>query len=55
MGGLVGWGQLVWRDRLTCHFTYLRLTSRGLERRRRAGLRRAASSPMTRRISWSGA
>lgn len=36
---LVGWGQSRWRARLTCQRTYLRLTTRGL-RRRRFGLSR---------------
>ena len=32
MGGPVGWGQFRWCARLTCHLTYLRLTSLGLDR-----------------------
>ena len=40
LGGLSGWGQSVWRARLTCHFGILRLISRGLERSRRTGFRR---------------
>ena len=42
MGGPVGWGQLVWRARLTCHLGILRLMSRGLERRRRDRVEPAA-------------
>ena len=35
-GGRSGWGQSRWRDRLTCHLVYLRLTTRGLARGRRS-------------------
>ncbi len=45
-GGPVGWGQARWQARLTCHLTYLRFTSRGLDRWRRAGLSRRQSSTM---------
>lgn len=38
--GWEGWGQSAWWPRLTCHLTYLRLTTRGFDRRRRAGLSR---------------
>jgi hypothetical protein len=41
-----GWGQSRWQARLTCHLTYLRLISRGFERRRRVGLSRRHSSAM---------
>ena len=40
VGGPVGCGQLVCRARLMCHLEYLRLISRGLDRRRRIGLSR---------------
>ena len=46
VGGPVGWGQSRWWARLTCHLTYLRFTSLGLERCRRAGLSRRQSSTM---------
>jgi hypothetical protein len=42
-GGPVGWGQSVWRARLTCHLGILRLMRRGFERSRRAGLIRRHS------------
>ncbi len=42
-GGCVGWGQLAWWARLTCHLTYLRLMTRGLARTRRGGLSRPVS------------
>ena len=42
-GGPVDWGQVAWWERLTCHLGILRLMTRGAERRRRAGLRRAIS------------
>ncbi len=44
MDAPVGCGQSRCRVRLTCHLTYLRLTTRGLERCRRAGLSRRQSS-----------
>jgi hypothetical protein len=46
MGGRVGWGQLVWQARLTCHRGILRLISRGLERGRHIGLSRRQSWTM---------
>ncbi len=48
-GGPVGWGQLAWWARLTCHLGILRLISRGFDRIRRAGLRRAQIMVMARR------
>src|SRR5674476_1684796 len=42
----MGWGQLWWWDRLTCHLVYLRFTRRGLARGLRRGRSRAMSSPM---------
>ena len=54
MGGPVGCGQLLCRARLTCHLTYLRLISRGLERCRRAGLSRRQSRVMACRQPCSG-
>ena len=53
VGGPVGWGQLLCRARLTCHLTYLRLTRRGLERCRRAGLSRRQSSQIACLHPWS--
>lgn len=53
VGGPVGWGQSRWRARLTCHLTYLRFTTRGLLRGRRAGLSRRQSSTMAWRQPWS--
>ena len=46
LGGPVGRGQSLWRDRLTCHLRYLRLITRGFERWRRVGLRRRPSRMM---------
>ena len=51
--GPVGWGQWAWWARLTCHLTYLRLTRRGLERLRLAGLSRWQIKTMTWRQPWS--
>ncbi len=48
-GGPAGWGQRAWRARLTCQLTYLRLTTRGLDRCRRGGLSRWASL----RTAWN--
>src|SRR5665647_1520503 len=45
-GSRLGWGQLWWWDRLTCHLVYLRLTTRGLARGLRRGRSRRMSSPM---------
>jgi len=45
-GRLVGWGQLLWRARLTCHLGILRLISRGLDRSRRIGFNRAHNMVM---------
>jgi hypothetical protein len=53
VGGPVGCGQARCRARLTCHLTYLRLVSRGLERRRRAGLSRRHSRVRAWRHPWS--
>lgn len=44
VGGLVGWGQLVCRARLTCHLGILRLIRRGLARSRRFGFNRRQTS-----------
>ncbi len=52
-GGRSGWGQCWWRDRLTCHLVYLRLTTRGLARGRRCGRSLAMSSLMAWRQSRS--
>ena len=43
LGGPVGWGQLAWTARLTCHLVYFLFTTRGAERRLRAGLSRRRS------------
>ena len=48
-GGWVGWGQLAWWARLTCHFDILRLMTRGFDLSRRAGLSLRQSSART----WS--
>ena len=53
MDAPVGCGQSRCRVRLTCHLTYLRLTTRGLERCRRAGLSRRQSSQIACRHPWS--
>ena len=53
VGAPVGCGQSRCRARLTCHLTYLRLTRRGLERWRRAGLSRRQSSQIARLQPWS--
>ena len=53
MGGRVGDGHSRCRARLTCHLTYLRLISRGLDRCRRVGLSRRQSSQMAWRQPWS--
>lgn len=53
LGGPVGRGQSLWRDRFTCHLTYLRLISRGFERWRRVGLSRWQSSQIACRQPWS--
>src|SRR5271163_2164953 len=42
-GGCSGWGQWAWAARLTCHLDILRLSTRGAERWRRAGVRRSSS------------
>jgi hypothetical protein len=41
-----GCGHRVWWERLAAHLRTLRLTTRGLARARRAGLRRWVSFPM---------
>jgi len=43
IGGPVGWGQLAWRARLTCHLGILRLMSRGFDRGRLVGFSRRQS------------
>ena len=45
-GSWVGWGHWRWWERLAAHLSTLRLTTRGLARIRRAGLRRPRSLPM---------
>lgn len=52
-GGPVGWGQVAWCARLTCHLTYLRLMTRGLERCLRTGFRRRQSRVMACRHPFS--
>ena len=52
-GGWVGRGHCWWRERLTCHLRYLRLITRGLERRRRTGLSRWQISTIVWRQPWS--
>ena len=42
-GVLVGCGVCWWQARLTCHFVYLRLMTRGLARQRRLGRSRCRS------------
>ena len=57
MGGPVGWGQFAWWPRFAAHLRTLRLTTLGLERCRRIGLRRWISLPMAQRqmvVSPSG-
>ena len=57
MGGPVGCGQLAWWARFAAHLRTLRLTTLGLERSRRIGLRRPRSLAMAQRqivVSPSG-
>ena len=49
VGGPVGWGQLAWRVRLTCHLGIFRLINLGLDRSRRTGLSRRQS----RQMAWA--
>ena len=49
MGGPVGWGQFAWWARFAAHLRTLRLTTLGLERCLRIGLRRPRSLSMAQR------
>ncbi len=52
-GGPVGWGQLAWRARLTCHLGILRLINRGQDRSRRFGFSRRTTSASAWAQPWS--